>query len=75
MGGLSEEQIEAIKAKIGDKSAPANVQAEVNDQAAAWKTVGGGDLLDKSDPAWPDDLGVIPPMIIVQALLDAALPD
>ena len=37
--GLSEEQIEAIKDKIGDNSAPANVQAEVNDQAAAWKTV------------------------------------
>ena len=33
----------------------------------------GGDLLDKSDPAWPDDLGAIPPMIIVQALLAAAL--
>ena len=30
-------------------------------------------MLDKSDPAWPDDLGVTPPMIIVQALLDAAM--
>ncbi len=32
----------------------------------------GHDLLDKSDPAWPDDLGVIPPMILVDALLAAA---
>ncbi len=71
--GLSEEQIEAIRANIGDKSAPANVQAEVNDQAAGWDTVWEGDLLNKSDPAWPDDFGVIPPLIIVQALLDDSL--
>ena len=70
--GLSEEQIEAIKGHIGDSSAPANVQAEVNDQAMAWRTVWGHDLADKSDPTWPDDLGVIPARIITQALLAAA---
>ena len=41
LDGLSEEQIEAIKSKIGDVSAPADVQAEVNDQATAWKKVWG----------------------------------
>ena len=29
--------------------------------------------MDKSDPSWPDDIGVIPPMIMVQALIDAAM--
>lgn len=70
--GLSEMQIEAIKTKIGGDSSPANVQAEVNDQAVSWNKVWGDDLLDKSSPTWPDDLGVIPPMILVQALLAAA---
>ena len=71
--GLSEEQIEAIRDKVSDDSAPADVQAEVNDQAMTWKTVWGGDLADKSDPAWPEDIGVIPPMVLVQALIDAAM--
>ena len=39
LDGLSEEQIEAIKAKIGDSTSPASVQMEVNDQAASWETV------------------------------------
>ena len=60
LDGLSEEQIEAIKPKIGDVSAPADVQAEVNGQTTAWKKVWGSDLQDKSDPVWPDDLGTIP---------------
>ena len=30
-------------------------------------------MADKSDPIWPDDIGVIPPMIMVQALIDAAM--
>ena len=71
--GLSEEQIEAIKDKFGDSSTPATVQAEVNDQAAAWKTVWGNDRDDKSDPVWPEDIGTIPPMVVVQALIDAAM--
>ena len=72
LDGLSEEQIEAIKTKVGDASYPADAQAEVNDQAAIWKEVWGGELADKSNPTWPDDLGTIPPMNIVQALLAAA---
>ena len=32
----------------------------------------GHDLVDKNDPVWPDDLGVIPPMVLVTALLAAA---
>ena len=69
---MSELQIEALKTKIGDVSAPADAQAEVNDQAAAWKKVWSGGPLDQGDPVWPEDLGTIPPMILVQALLDAA---
>ena len=61
LDGLSEVQIEAIKAKIGDESSPADAQAEVNDLAASWKKVWGSDLLDKSSPVRPDDLGVVPP--------------
>ena len=72
LDGLSEEHIEAIKAKVGDSASPANVQMEVNDQAASWEAVWGRDLADKSDPAWPDVLGVIPARIITQALLAAA---
>ena len=44
----------------------------MNDLAVAWKKVWGNDLLDKSDPVWPSDLGVSPPMILVEALLAAA---
>ena len=72
LDGLSEEQIEAIKTKVGDASSPANAQCEANDQAAAWKEVWGGELADRNNPTWPGDLGTIPPMIIVQALLAAA---
>ena len=61
LDGLSEVQIEAIKAKIGDESSPADAQAEVNDLAASSKKLWGDDLLDKSSPVWPDDLGVAPP--------------
>ena len=60
LDGLSDEQLEAIKTKVGDSTSPADVQTEVNDQAASWKKVWGGDLKDKSDPTWPDDLGDIP---------------
>ena len=60
LDGLSEVHIEAIKAVVGDEHSPADAQAEVNDLAVAWKKVWGHDLLDKSDPVWPDDLGVIP---------------
>ena len=60
LDGLSEVQIEAIKDTIGDEHSPADAQAEVNDLAVAWKKVWGHDLLDKSDPAWPHDLGIIP---------------
>ena len=70
--GLSEEQVEAIRAKVGDTSSPADVQTEVNDQATSWKKVWGGNLEDQSDPEWPDDLGTIPKMMVVQALLAAA---
>ena len=61
LDGLSEIQIEALKTKIGDTSAPADAQADVNDQAAAWKKVWSGGPLDRSDPTWPEDLGMIPP--------------
>ena len=71
LDGLSEIQIQALKTKIGDTSAPADAQAEVNDQAAAWKKVWSGGLIDQ-DLSWPDDLGTIPPMILVRALLEAA---
>ena len=37
LDGLSEEQIEALKAKIGDESSPADTQAEVNDLVETWK--------------------------------------
>ena len=57
LDGLSEQQIEAIKTKIGDESTPADAQTEVDDQAVSWKKVWGGNLLDKSNPTWPDDLG------------------
>jgi len=60
LDGLSEVQIEAIKAEIGDERSPADAQAEVNDIAVAWKKVWGHDLLDNSDPVWPVDIGVIP---------------
>ncbi len=49
LDGLSEEHIEAIKARIGDTSAPADAQAEVNDQAEAWKEVWGDGLKDQND--------------------------
>ena len=41
LDGLSDEQIEAIKTKVGDTTSPADVQTEVNDQAASWKKVWG----------------------------------
>ena len=59
--GLSELQTQALKTKIGDASAPADAQAEVNDQAAYWKKVWSGGLLDQNDLVWPDDLGMVPP--------------
>ena len=40
LDGLSEEQIEAIRTKVGDTTSPVDVQTEVNDQAAAWKKCG-----------------------------------
>jgi len=70
--GLSESQIESIKDAVGDEHSPADAQAEVNDLAVSWKKVWGHDLTDKSDPVWPDDLGVIPLMVLVAALLAIA---
>ena len=61
LDGLSEAQIEAIKAEVRDEHSPADAHAEVENLAVAWKKVWGHDLPDKSDPVWPDDLGVIPP--------------
>ena len=58
---MPELQIEALKTKIGDVSAPADAQAEVNDQAAAWKKVWSGGPLDQSDPTWPEILARFPP--------------
>ena len=72
LDGLSHDQIDAIKDTVGDDRAPADAQAEVNDLAVAWKKVWGHDLPDKSSPAWPTDLGEIPPMVLVEALLAAA---
>ena len=51
-----------IKDKLGDGSTPANVQAEVNDQAEAWKKIWGGEPTDKSDPNYAYQQGMFEQM-------------
>ena len=57
----------------GNGSGLSSRSMEVNDQVDAWKEVWGDGLEDKGESVWPDDLGTVPPMIIVQALFAAAM--
>lgn len=72
--GLSMQQLNsAVQPPELGKMQPASAQQEAELQADNWKCERGSKLTCVTEPAWPDDIGELPPRLLEDSIVQAAL--
>ena len=72
LNGLTESQLQQIRGGSARVLAPAEAQQEANEEAKAWHKQWGSELGAYDEVQWPADLGSLPPMLFIEAILQAA---
>ena len=62
----------ALRPSVSEKQ-PASIQEETDLQAGGWHREWGSELLEAGEPQWPSDIGPLPPRLVEDDLLEAAM--
>ena len=71
--GVSLSQLKAAMEPVVAIKCPANLQEETDMQASGWHREWGSELAEVDEPQWPLDAGPVPPRMLEDAILDAAM--
>ena len=71
--GVSAEQLRKTLHPAAMEQQPANIQEETDQQAENWHSEWGSNLTCVQEPQWPADLGELPPRLLEDSLVQAAL--
>ena len=71
--GLSLSQLRSALHPAVFEKQPASIQEETDLQAEAWHSEWGSELARVQEPTWPSDIGLFPPRLVEDAILEAAM--
>ena len=71
--GLSSLQLSSVlRPPDAVRMQPASIQQETELQATNWSCEWGSELTCVRDPVWPEDMGIMPPKLLEDSIVQAA---